>query len=81
MESCVICGEAVRLLGNGMTCNECGSAFHLRLQDGDTGPECGSYVHLSELGTGCCGMLYACARCLDEARAARKGAPDSVAAR
>ena len=60
---CTVCGDDVALLGNGMACNECGQPFHLRLQADDEGPECGSYVHLSELGAGCCGMLYACRLC------------------
>jgi hypothetical protein len=60
---CTVCGGEVRLLGNGMTCSECGEPFHLRLQAGDGGPECGSYVHLSDLGIGCCGMLYTCRNC------------------
>jgi hypothetical protein len=60
---CNVCGQEVALLANGMTCSECGEPFHLRLHEGDSGPECGTYVHLSELGIGCCGMLYACRKC------------------
>ncbi len=62
---CAVCGGPVRAFRDGIDCAFCGWAFHLHL-GGAMGRACGVTVHASELGLGCCGMIYACDRCAEE---------------